>query len=207
MPASYAQPAASAPYHHGDLRMELLRVCREQLRSGGLNAISLRKAAPVIGVSHASPARHFADKRALLTALAAQGFAEAAQALHSTHPDPDCRDDLQAMCERYVAFGLREPDLYALMAQPKLIDLSDPALAGPRNACFLALMAAVAGSLDGAADDLEGRTVALWSFLHGFVMLTESGVFGHDHAGTAATPCLAALLPHVRSGICRTPSR
>ncbi|MCA3439826.1 MAG: TetR/AcrR family transcriptional regulator [Rhodobacter sp.] len=204
MPASCTQPAASAPYHHGDLRMELLRVCREQLRSGGLNAISLRKAAQGIGVSHASPARHFADKRALLTALAAQGFAEAAEALHSTHPD--CRDDLQATCERYVAFGLREPDLYALMAQPKLIDLSDPALAEPRNACFLALMAAVAGSLDGAGDDLEGRTVALWSFLHGFVMLMVSGVFGQDHAGTAASSYLAALLPHVRSGLCRTPS-
>lgn len=204
MPASCAQPAAPAPYHHGDLRMELLRVCREQLRSGGLNAISLRKAAQVIGVSHASPARHFADKRALLTALAAQGFAEAAEALHNMRPV--CRDDLQATCERYVAFGLREPDLYALMAQPKLIDLSDPALAEPRNACFLALMAAVAGSADGAVDDLGGRTVALWSFLHGFVMLTESGVFGHDHAGADASPGLAALLPHVRSGICRTRS-
>ncbi|MCA3451944.1 MAG: TetR/AcrR family transcriptional regulator [Rhodobacter sp.] len=184
--------------------MELLRVCREQLRSGGLNAISLRKAAQVIGVSHASPARHFADKRALLTALAAQGFAEAAEALHNMRAV--CRDDLQATCERYVAFGLREPDLYALMAQPKLIDLSDPALAEPRNACFLALMAAVAGSAGGAVDDLGGRTVALWSFLHGFVMLTESGVFGHDHAGADASPGLAALLPHVRSGICRTPS-
>ena len=103
MPASCAQAAAPVTCHHGDLRMELLRLCREQLRSGGLTAVSLRKAAQVIGVSHASPVRQFAVKRALLSALAAQRCAAAAEALHNMRPD--CRDDLQARCERYIAFG------------------------------------------------------------------------------------------------------
>ncbi|MCA3443982.1 MAG: hypothetical protein INF52_11530 [Rhodobacter sp.] len=98
--------------------MELLRLCREQLRSGRLTAVSLRKAAQVIGVSHASPARQFAVKRALLSALAAQRCAAAAEALHNMRPV--YRDDLQARCERHVAFGMRVPDLYALVAQPKL---------------------------------------------------------------------------------------
>jgi AcrR family transcriptional regulator len=118
MPASCAQAAAPVTCHHDVLRMELLRTCREQLRSGGLTAVSLRKAAQVIGVSHASPARQFADKRALLSALAAQRCAATAEALHNMRPD--CRDDLQAKCERHVAFGMRAPDFYALMAQPKL---------------------------------------------------------------------------------------
>ena len=115
MPASCAQAAAPVTSPHGDLRMELLRTCREQLRSGGLTAVSLRKAAQVIGVSHASPARQFADTRALLSALAAQRCAAAAEALHNMRPV--YRDDLQARCERYVAFGLRVPDLFALMAE------------------------------------------------------------------------------------------
>ncbi|MFY8146159.1 MAG: hypothetical protein ACOVME_06125 [Rhodobacter sp.] len=67
-------------------------------------------------------------------------------------------------------------------------------------------MAAVAKSADGAVDDPGGRAVALWSCLHGVVMLTQGGVFGHDHAGTDASPGLAALLPHVRPRICRAPS-
>ncbi|MFY8146160.1 MAG: hypothetical protein ACOVME_06130 [Rhodobacter sp.] len=95
--------------------MELLRLCREQLRSGGLTAVSLRKAAQVIGVSHASPARQFADTRALLSALAAQRCAAAAEARHNMRPVYP--DDLQARCERHVAFGLRAPDLLALMAE------------------------------------------------------------------------------------------
>jgi len=124
MHTSQAGRGGIAPYHHGDLREELLRVCRNQLRTGGLDAISLRKAAQEIGVSHAAPSRHFTSKHALLTAIAAQGFAEAADELASA-----CRkdaDDLDAMCRRYIAFGQQEPELYALMAQPKLVDFSDP---------------------------------------------------------------------------------
>ncbi len=89
MPASCMQAAAPVTCHHGDLRMELLCLCREQLRSVGLTAVSLRKATQVIGVSLASPARQFAEKRALLSALAAQRCAEAAETLHNMRPD--CR--------------------------------------------------------------------------------------------------------------------
>ncbi len=42
---------------------------------GAPDTISLRKAAQEIGVSHAAPNRHFTSKHALLTAIAAQGFA------------------------------------------------------------------------------------------------------------------------------------
>ncbi|MCA3510847.1 MAG: hypothetical protein IOC80_11080 [Rhodobacter sp.] len=45
MPAAQAGHGGIAPYHHGHLREELLRVCRNQLRTGGIDAISLRKAA------------------------------------------------------------------------------------------------------------------------------------------------------------------
>ena len=192
-----------APYHHGDLREELLRVCRNQLRTGGLDAISLRKAAQEIGVSHAAPSRHFTSKHALLTAIAAQGFAEAADELASA-----CRkdaDDLDAMCRRYIAFGQQEPELYALMAQPKLVDFSDPEIVKPRAVCFAAMMGAVSRALGADAENVESRTVALWASLHGIVMLTQSGVLEHDH-GDGSTPLdPSELVRHIRSGIGRPP--
>ncbi len=64
----------SAPYHHGDLRDALIRAARMILEKKGLAALSLRGVARVAKVSPAAPYHHFADKQALLDAVAAQGF-------------------------------------------------------------------------------------------------------------------------------------
>src|SRR2546428_5567598 len=61
-------------YHHGNLRTALLRAAGERLEKQGITALSLREAARRVGVSHNAPYRHFADREALLAALAAQGF-------------------------------------------------------------------------------------------------------------------------------------
>ena len=66
-------PAADA-YHHGDLRAELLAAAEEVLRTQGREAIALRDLARTVGVSHAAPQRHFADRQALLDALTERGL-------------------------------------------------------------------------------------------------------------------------------------
>ncbi|CAM5729343.1 hypothetical protein SALBM217S_04935 [Streptomyces griseoloalbus] len=56
------------PYHHGNLRTELLDAAERSLRVHGVDRLSLRDLARDVGVSHAAPRRHFADRRALLAA-------------------------------------------------------------------------------------------------------------------------------------------
>src|ERR1700688_2340883 len=63
-------------YHHGDLRAALLRAAAAEIERGGYENLSLRELAESLGVSRAAPYRHFADRRALLAALAAAGFDE-----------------------------------------------------------------------------------------------------------------------------------
>ncbi|MBX9748821.1 MAG: TetR family transcriptional regulator, partial [Roseococcus sp.] len=58
------------PYHHGDLRAALLDAADALLDEGGDGAVSLREAARRAGVSPTAAYRHFADKEALLAALA-----------------------------------------------------------------------------------------------------------------------------------------
>src|SRR5262245_12172438 len=67
-----AMPAR--PYHHGNLRAVLLEHAERELAASGPSALSLRALARQAGVSHGAPHRHFADKQALLDALAEQGF-------------------------------------------------------------------------------------------------------------------------------------
>jgi len=66
------------PYHHGHLRDALLAEAERTLREQGVEQLSLRDLARQAGVSHAAPRRHFADRQALLDALAGAGFARLA---------------------------------------------------------------------------------------------------------------------------------
>ena len=62
------------PYHHGNLRAALLESAERTLSQSGASELSLRELARQVGVSHAAPRRHFADKQALLDALAEDGL-------------------------------------------------------------------------------------------------------------------------------------
>ena len=61
-------------YHHGNLRAALVRATRELLASRGPKGFTLADAARKAGVSAAAPYRHFADREALLAAVAHEGF-------------------------------------------------------------------------------------------------------------------------------------
>src|SRR3989442_12520138 len=58
-------------YHHGDLRDALVQAALQDAEQGGPEAISLKALAKKLGVSQPAPYRHFADREALLEAVAA----------------------------------------------------------------------------------------------------------------------------------------
>ena len=74
-PAAKAAPARRPRrdrhgYHHGDLRRVLVAEALQLAAEGGLDAVNIREAARRAGVSPGAPFRHFADRQALLTAVA-----------------------------------------------------------------------------------------------------------------------------------------
>jgi AcrR family transcriptional regulator len=77
-----AEPARPRSYHHGDLRAALLDAAGRCLRERGAAQLSLRDLAREVGVSHAAPRRHFADRQELLDALAVAGFERLGGVLH-----------------------------------------------------------------------------------------------------------------------------
>ena len=61
-------------YHHGDLSRSLLQEAVRTIEKGGVNALTLRTVGARLGVSRTALYRHFADKSALLAAVATEGF-------------------------------------------------------------------------------------------------------------------------------------
>src|SRR6201997_3875703 len=106
---------SSARYHHGDLRAACLRAAMELLEEDGASGLSLRAVARRAGVSPGAPYRHYADRDALISAIAAVGYRELAQHLAAAHPSPSTADDLAAVAVAYVQLAIHRPALVPVL--------------------------------------------------------------------------------------------
>jgi AcrR family transcriptional regulator len=169
---------AERRYHHGDLRRALLDAA-EALLAEGEAAPGLRAVARRAGVSHAAPYRHFADRAALLAAVAARGFRELADRMaHAAAAAGDARARLAALGEAYVGFALDRPAAFRLMFGPQFAGgRGGPELQAAQAEAFELLARAVAELRGGAARDPEVRqaAVAAWGLAHGLAQLLIDG--------------------------------
>ncbi|MGD0703048.1 MAG: TetR/AcrR family transcriptional regulator [Trebonia sp.] len=110
------------PYHHGRLRTVLLAEAERTLREEGIEALSLRDLARQAGVSHAAPRRHFADRQALLDALAEAGFVRLGEKIRAAAADAagdDYEARLRATAAAYVRFAIEDAALVDVMFAAK----------------------------------------------------------------------------------------
>src|ERR1700691_5841341 len=63
-------PAKGGRYHHGDLRSALVEAAIGVIAERGVRGFSMAEASRRLGVTTAAPYRHFADRDALLAAVA-----------------------------------------------------------------------------------------------------------------------------------------
>ncbi|PLL13684.1 TetR family transcriptional regulator [Tabrizicola sp. TH137] len=172
-PSPPADPGATRPYHHGDLRAALLAAAEEELAERGVEGFSLRQVAKRAGVSHAAPAHHFGDAKGLLTALAAEGFRQflAAQAAREAEAPPDPGEQLVAAGLGYVDFAMARPALFHLLWQSERPDFGDAELGQAARAAFQHLVDQVSAA-GGTSTADEG---AVWAMAHGLADLLASG--------------------------------
>jgi len=100
-------------YHHGDLRAALLTTAMDMLERG--EPFSIRAVARKAGVSPTAPYRHFPDREALESALAAQGLRDLKSDLSPDGGLPRSVEELAELGVAYVEFALRRPALFRLM--------------------------------------------------------------------------------------------
>jgi len=166
----------STSYHHGDLKSALLTYAMTQLESNGLGALSMRDMAKAIDVSHTAAYRHFADKRALLEAVAVQGFETLRCACEQATQGVELssRERLLACGLAYVRFGLDNPKLLTHMFTALAQGEDSEILAGAGAGLFAVLQNVVAqGQTQGQfrQEDVRELSYACWAIVHGLAML------------------------------------
>jgi AcrR family transcriptional regulator len=179
-PKSRKEPdiAEPRPYHHGNLREDLVRCGKQQLSEVGLAELSLRRIASIVGVSHVSPKHHFGNKEGLLAAVAASGFRDLTEFRFSRlRPNMSAEQRLRSLLSSYVVFATLHPTLFHLMFSPQFRSKQvHEELDDASSQSYNTLVRAAADYLaeKGKADEAKAFAVArmAWMCMHGVATLT-----------------------------------
>lgn len=162
------------PYHHGDLRRQLIAVGEEVLVERGLTGLSLREVARRLGVSHNAPFKHFASREALLAAMAEEGFAELADRLQGAMAADAGPAGMMERGVAYVTFALERPAIFRLMFGGVLDPAEHPQMAERAQASLEGMTRRI-GEAFGDDESLGDATLSAWAFGHGLACLLLDG--------------------------------
>jgi AcrR family transcriptional regulator len=165
-----------AAYHHGDLRAALLKAAGDEIERNGYETLSLRELATSLDVSRAAPYRHFPDKRALLAALAMDGFEKLnAIYLAASSGAGGAEARLKEAGRGYLQFAFERPQLFRLMFASDLFggnEPPDPTLSETALRCYRIFESMVADALGNPGPRaVKAATIAAMSSTYGFALL------------------------------------
>jgi len=207
----------STKYHHGDLRRALVDAATRLVEAGGAFQASLRAIAREAGVSAAAPYHHFADRDALLAAVATEGFDGLRDSMKkgaASASDEDPLDRLQAAGIAYVTYAVENPEIFRLMFSGLLAERNRYAeLETAASSAFVVLseLLQTDGRVPTGTASQGGATpswiaLASWSTVHGLAFLLIDGMldddresFGTDEIARQVTRVLGRGLMSVKA--------
>jgi AcrR family transcriptional regulator len=160
------------------LRDSLLELAVAQVTAHGLEGLMIAQLARTLSISTAAPYRHFADRAAVVHAVASVGMnrlgATMSVAAHSTAtPGPE---RIVAIGQAYLDFAQAEPHLFnAIFGSKRPIETTEESkkLQDAGRMTFGILLHHVAEALGETESSARPRRIAfaLWSFVHGQAVL------------------------------------
>ncbi|MDX7953785.1 TetR/AcrR family transcriptional regulator [Lichenihabitans sp. Uapishka_5] len=202
--------APKTSYHHGDLRSALIAAAEQLVAEQAGKPFTLREVARVAGVSHNAPYNHFADRRALLAAIATRGFDDLTASLQRDLAVVDAKDvaaGILATAKSYVAYAVAYPARYQLMFSAELAGCEDGALKAAGERAFKVLQETIARGVSSSQlrrDPLGTHALTAWSLVHGFATLVLDGRVpippGHEALAALSDTIAATLIDGLADG-------
>jgi AcrR family transcriptional regulator len=175
-------------YHHGDLKIAILKRSAEIISEQGIEALSLRAVARDLGVSHGAPNRHFKSKADLLATLAADIWQKLQNATLAAAKDLESGDPkqyLNALGRGYLRWALENKSAFQAISHPDLKRYADDQVRSAQDA-FLSVIrqAVVAAQKEGRHPAVDPNILTLYtnSVPFGCAMILSSDMLKVDAA-------------------------
>lgn len=179
-----------------DLRARLVRVAAELVDAEGARAATLRAVGEAAGVSRTAPYLHFADREALLAAVAEEGLAALHKKLHTaSRREKGPFAQLRALAAAYVEYAAHHPHRFRLMFGPEVGDRKRHAGLEREGRAIETLLSSSLGTAAAMTPhaSAEARLASLtaWSVVHGLAHLIVDGRAADLGFATASPRALA----------------
>lgn len=190
-------------------RGEILAAAKHLFAQEGVEHVTMRRIGAAVGVSPTALYLHFADKEALLYAIAQDTFSDLVDRLQeSFDPQAPLLECLRAGLRAYVAFGLERPDEYRLTLMTRFLPrradrafslpVADQSFAILEGSVIELMQAGVfrAGNADQVAE-------LIWATMHGVTSLLLDKP---DHLCTPATVLIDLAIDTLVAGLIAPPA-
>ena len=147
---------------------EIVAAARRLVEAEGVEALSMRRLAEILGIRAPSIYKHLPDKQALENALISATFEEQADLFAAAVADTD--DPVAAFAAAYRGYARNHPHLYRLMTERPLD--RDRLAPGAEEHAASPIVEALGGDRDLAR--------AVWAFAHGMTILELNERFPPD---------------------------
>lgn len=169
---------ADKPYHHRNLKNELIESGIELINEEGLNGFSLRKVATKCGVSSAAPYSHFRNVNDLIGAMGKHVTESFMEKLRASVSDPEENPDaLLFLGNAYIDFFTENPQYFQFLFYHSGIKI-DLDRENPDDYPPFVLFRTTAYQLFRRQclpeKEYKARLAALWSVVHGIASLLST---------------------------------
>lgn len=167
------------------LRNKISSAAQKLYLREGVEGVSMRKVAEMVGVSAPAIYRHFRNKDELLNEIVIEGLRIFEEYLRPGLDAGSPYDRLLRMTDNYLNFAIEEPRYFdfAFLVPPPSVD-SIPAEIEKRNwSTFKLAIEQVGACVEQGIlvkDDPLEMAITIWAEVHGLVTLYRTGRFGDD---------------------------
>jgi AcrR family transcriptional regulator len=170
-------PRAANPTLRDDILKAALRLVEEK----GVAAVTMREVAGALGYSATAIYQHFQSKEDLLLTLKLQAGDLLTEAMEQARSEPTLAEQLRAMGQAYVQFGLDNPTYYQLIFQDTESGISPTEEQMTRLRRSWTIMRdtlkAWMAELGVRGIDVDQEAHVLWAMGHGVTSLALAGRF------------------------------
>ena len=160
------------PYHHGNLKKELIERGLEFIDQHGVENLSMRKLADLCGVSSAAPYAHFRNKEDYLIEVQQYITDQFVETLQETvKRTRDQKKILLNLGKKYVIFFYENPLYYHFLFFYGKIDLVNY----QPYQLFTGISSEFFTAMGVEKKNIRPVTLALWSMVHGLAGLSTMG--------------------------------